>query len=349
MLSALTSNMAPFFAATEDMRTAITGPPKTTIENVSKYEFIGSCLQQYPLEAMRRIAREKILDTCLLLDVTGCSVARPLMYKLWKSGNAGSFMATNPQAIKTWFAVPGVANILRRLLGHAFINRDQEKTKEYLSGLLQMNYSVVKGAKKSEGLTAGDLEMTWVVITEFWKFRNDQGINNGNLEKMRKRFLEQLIKSLDTRKNLDAEVLKYWRDVWELERDDRAAASSLATKVAGKIASGWIKGEVNPDRVVESLGVVCSVAEDSNDVVNATAFAVVAVESLNGERESDILRHYTSMIERLDIATHREVTLRLVDSCFSEEVGDNIWKLFKILIKAIKSLSQINLPFQFLY
>ena len=31
------------------------------------------------------------------------------------------------------------------------------------------------------------------------------------------------------------------------------------------------------------------------------------------------------MVERMSIATHRELTKRIVESCFSEEVGDHIW------------------------
>ncbi|KAA8906110.1 Urb2/Npa2 family-domain-containing protein [Sphaerosporella brunnea] len=335
LLSALILGLAPFYSVSGDMSSAIKNPPRFDPENKDSYEFIVSCIQQYPLEAMRRTSREKILDICLLLDVSGFSYVRPLMYKIWKVGNGASFMATDCRVIKRLFAVPGATNIFRRILNHIFLNRENEKNKAYLKELIEMNHKILKGSKKGEGLSAGDLEMAWVTITEFWKFKNDESIA-GDLEKMRKKYLQLLMKSLDSEKQINAKALNYFRETWELERDDREDAKALAAKVVGKTAAAWSTGVVDADSAVESLGVVCAVAESVEDVMNVTAFAVVAAETLKGERQADILRHYQSTIERLDIPTHREVTRRVVDSWFSEDVGDNIWEPFMVLINNIK-------------
>jgi hypothetical protein len=316
------------------MLTAISNPPSMTPENESKYDFIVSCLLQFPLEALKRTAREKVLDTCLLFDIAGCSLVRPLMYKLWKVGNAGSFMTTDCQAIKKLFVHPGAAPIFRRLLSHAFVNRDQEKTRDFLTALLQMTCSTIESATKGNGLTAGEFEMSWVVITEFWKFRTDE--NYANLDKMRKKFLEQLTKVLDSRK-LEAEILKYWRDVWEVERDDRTAAEKLVVEVVGQITKGWSNGKEDADYVVEAVGLVCSVAENVDDVMNVTAFAVVASDRLLGKRDPDILQHYKSTIDRLDVSAHREITRRVVGASLSSEVSNHLWSLAKLLINSIKS------------
>jgi hypothetical protein len=335
LLSALVSGLSPFYTASEDMSSAIKNPPSVTPENMGIYEFIVSCIQQYPLEAMKRTTRERILDTCLLLDISGFSYVRPLMHRIWKVGNAASFMATDCQAIKRLFAVSGAADIFRRILSHSFVNRDQQKNKAYLKELLQMNYKILKGSKKGD-LTAGELEMSWVTITEFWKFKDDASIT-GDLDKMRKKYMQLLTKSMDSMEQIDARALKYWRETWELERDDREAAEALTAQVAGRTAKAWSQGTADVNTAVESVGVVCAVADSVDDVMNATAFTVVAADLLDGERQADILRHYQSAIDRLNISTHREVTRRVVDSCFSEDVGDRIWELFKILINTIKS------------
>jgi hypothetical protein len=327
------------------MPSAIKNPLGVAPENRDRYEFIISCMQQYPLEAMKRTSREKILDICLLLEISGFSYVRSLMHRIWKVGNAASFMATDCRAVKRLFAVPGAANIFRRILAHTFINRDQEKYKAYLKELLQMNYKIIKGSKKGEGPSAGELEMAWITITEFWKFKDDDSIT-GDLEKMRKQYLQLLTKAMDSTKKIDASVLKYWRETWELERDERDAAEALTAKVAGRTVKAWSKGVSDADAVVESVGVVCSVAESVDDVMNVTAFAVVAVDLLNVERRAEILRYYRCTIDRLDIPAHREVTRRVVDSCFSQDMGDNIWELFMILVNTIKSIS--SLPHGFL-
>ncbi|KAF8251268.1 hypothetical protein K440DRAFT_659035 [Wilcoxina mikolae CBS 423.85] len=334
IFSALISNLSPFSTATEDMSTATSNPPSIIPENESKYDFIVSCLLQFPLEALRRTAREKVLDTCLLFDIAGCLLVRPLMYKLWKIGNAGSFMSTDCHAIEKWFVHPGAAPTFRRLLSHAFVNRDQEKTGDFLKALLQMTYSTIKSATEGKGFSAGELEMSWVVITEFWRFRADEGYTD--LEEMRKQFLEQLTKILDSRE-MEAEILKYWRDVWELERDDRTAAEKLVVRVVGQITKEWSEDKEDADRVVEAFGLACSVAESVDDVTNVTAFAVVAFDRLGRKRDADILRHYKSTIDRLDISTHRGLTQWVVDACLSSsDIGNHTWSLAKLLINSIK-------------
>jgi len=334
MLSALVMRL-PF---EEDMLKASANPPMLSSKSKVQYDLIISLLEQFPLEAIRRTTRERILDTCLLLDIAGFSRVRSLMRRLWKFGNAGSFMATDCKAVKLLFANPGAADIFRRVLNHAFVNRDQQKTKEYLTSLVRMNYSLLKGAKRGDGLSAGVVEMSWVVITELWKFRTEERINFGDLEKMRKRFLEILAKIVGSRERVDAAALKYWRQVWELERDDRVVAQKIAAEVAGRITEAWGHRPPDADIVVGTLGVVCTVAESAEDVMNVTAFSVVSSQMLNGERDVDLLRHYTGLVDRLDIPAHREVSKRVVDACFSEEIGgDHIWELFKILINAIKS------------
>ncbi|KAF8545317.1 Urb2/Npa2 family-domain-containing protein [Trichophaea hybrida] len=333
IFSALILNLSPFSTATKDMSTATSNPPSITPENESRYDFIVTCLLQFPLEALRRTAREKALDTCLLLDIAGCLLVRPLMYKLWKIGNAGSFMSTDCHVIEKWFVRPGVTPTFRRLLSHAFVNRDQEKTRDFLTALLQMTYSTVKCATEGKSLNAGELELSWVVITEFWRFRADEGYTD--LEEMRKQFLEQLTKILDSRET-EAEILKYWRDVWELERDDRTPAEKLVVRVVGQITKGWSEDKEDADRVVEAFGLACSVAESVDDVTNVTAFAVVAFDRLDRKRDIDILQHYKSMIDRLDISTHRGLTQWVVDACLSSDICNHTWSLAKLLINSIK-------------
>jgi len=320
------------------MSKAVANPLKLSSKNKDQYDFIISSLELFPLESIKRTTRERILDACLFLDIAGFSRVRSLMQRLWKVGNAGSFMATDCQAVRLLFVNPGAADIFRRILSHAFVNRDQEKTKEYLTTLIRMNYSLVKDAKKGDGLSAGELQMSWVVITELWNFRSEVGINSGELEEMRKALLELLAKTVGSKKRVDAAALEYWRQVWDLERDDRDAGQKIAAEVAGRVAEMWAYEVPDADIVVETLGVVCTVAESVEDVMNVTAFSVVSSQVLKGERDADLLRHYKGVVDRLDIPTHREVSRRVVSSRFSDEIGGgHIWELFKILINAVKS------------
>lgn len=307
------------------MAAKVTKPPKVKGDAGAKYDFIVSCLLQYPLEALKRASREKILDACLLLDIAGYSSARPLMFKLWRMSATSAFMATDCQAIQAWFEHSGVAPSFRRLLSHAFVNRDQDKTKEYLSSLLELTASTVKSKK----LTAGELEMSWAVITEFWPHKTENDAKS--LEKIRGKFLERLAKLLEAGK-LEPEHLKYWRDVWALERDDRESAVKLVSRVTGNIIKSWQDGTSDSDRVVEAVGLVCAVSESIEDMMNTTAFTLVAAESISESQQSDLLHHYKNLLIRLPISVHRELTLQLVNAALSPEGTSHTWSLVHLLI-----------------
>jgi hypothetical protein len=334
MVAALTMSLSPFAAAAEDIPSALANPPSTEPSAEPKYKFIISCLRQFPLEALRRPLREKILDVCLLLDIAGFSFVRPLMRKLWRVGNASSFLAVNCEAVKEWFSHTGAADIFRRLLGHAFVNRENNKVKEYLRGLLAMASKLIRNVKP-EGLTAGQQEMSWVIVTEFWKFRQEEFLGAGAVEKMRSKVLEQLTRSLGAGVQINATALKYWREIWELERDDTQNASKLACKIAQRVTQ-TAGDRPDGETLLESLGAVCAIAQDLDDAINATAFAAAVAGWLRDEPRIEVTHHYQSMVGRLDMQTHRDLTRRVVDACFSD-VGDATWELLKVLVNSIKS------------
>ncbi|KAI5820155.1 Urb2/Npa2 family-domain-containing protein [Pyronema omphalodes] len=325
ILAALIANLAPFTVSTEEMSAKVAKPPKVGADAGAKYDFIISCLLQYPLEALKRASRERILDASLLLDIAGYSNVRPLMFKLWRMSATSAFMATDCQAIKAWFQHPGVAPTFRRLLSHAFVNREQGKTKEYLNSLLELTSSTVKSKK----LTAGELEMCWVVITEFWTHKTDE--DTKSLEKIRGKFLERLAKLLEADR-FEPAHLKYWRDVWALERDDRDSAVKLVARITGNVVQSWQDGTSDSDRVVEAVGLVCAVSESIEDMLNTTAFTLVATESIADSQQSELLRFYQNLLTRLPVSVHRELTLQLVNAALSPEGTTHTWSLVHLLI-----------------
>lgn len=70
-------------------------------DKVNQYEFLVESITSYPLESIKRVTREKILDTLVLLDagLEVCGVhecvrdgVKGLVERLWGLGNASSFL-----------------------------------------------------------------------------------------------------------------------------------------------------------------------------------------------------------------------------------------------------------------
>lgn len=80
--------------------------------DVDIYEFLLESITRYPLEAIKRTTRERILDTLVLLDAA-LDIARVygpvrdgvkgLVERLWTLGNAGSFLVGS--SISSMFGV----------------------------------------------------------------------------------------------------------------------------------------------------------------------------------------------------------------------------------------------------
>lgn len=340
LIAGLISSLTPFSASAEDMQSAIVNTqPLEHLNSEPRFEFIISCLQSCPVGALRRQPRERLLDICLLMDISGYRFVQPLMKKLWRVCNAGSFMATDLGAIGKWAQVSGGSAILRQILRHTFPNRYQEIGEGYLKGLVKLSNALMRRAKKGESLSAGQLEMTWVIIVDFSRLQEDCPYRFV-LEKTRILFLELLTNLLSDPKNsLDTgNILKYWREIWSLKRDDKTSALALVSKVIGRVVATQRQLQIQQlgaDVLMESLGMACAVADEADEAMNATALGVVVTGLLDSGRRADALRHYKSMADRLDITTHRNVIRKIVDDMFSD-IDDEIWGLFKNLVIAIQ-------------
>lgn len=341
---------------------------------LERCSFVASCLLHFPLEALRRPQRERLLDACLPLDGASCAAVRPLVHRLWRLGNAGSRMATDFEAVRRWFcsqppaATTTAADTLRRLLSHACANRDpHDKTRRFLAGLLAMASSTIDRldavARETEPESElemdveleMELELCGVVITELWPHRPEMagcgGDGSGSLVQLRRRFLQHAPRRAASR-------LRHWRQVWELDRDDgRPAACQLAAALAAQTAAAWHRDPGGTtDGVAETIRLLCSVAESADDAVNVTALVLAALTQLppaaaatdtNADADVDadadadaVLRHYAAAIARLGTATHRLVTCQVVDAAVSApELGGPVWSLVTILTNDIQSSS----------
>ena len=349
---------------------------------LERCSFVASCLLHFPLEALRRPQRERLLDACLPLDGASCAAVRPLVHRLWRLGNAGSRMATDSEAVRRWFCsqppaatvTATAADTLRRLLSHACANRDpHDKTRRFLAGLLAMASSTIDRldavARETEPESELEmdveleieLELCAVVITELWphrpKMAGCSGDGSGSLVQLRRRFLQHAPRRA-------AHRLRLWRQVWELDCDDgRPAARQLAAALAAQTAAAWRRDPGGTaDGVAETVRLLCSVAESADDAVNVTALVLAALTQLppaantntnanaNADADADadaVMRHHAAAIARLGTATHRLVTCQVVDAAVSApELGGPVWSLVTILTNDIQSSSPLPpLPF----
>lgn len=105
VLAALINKLQPFLDMSVDMRVSLENIQKGNIsihqDETNRYEFLMESITGYPLEAIKRVAREKILDVLVLLDA-GLEAGgvhervrggvKGLVERLWGLGNASSFL-----------------------------------------------------------------------------------------------------------------------------------------------------------------------------------------------------------------------------------------------------------------
>lgn len=105
VLAALINTLEPFLDMSVDVRKSLEDIQKRNIsinqDKVNRYEFLVESITSYPLEAIKRVTRERILDALVLLDagleagevhgrVRG--MVKGLVKRLWGLGNASSFL-----------------------------------------------------------------------------------------------------------------------------------------------------------------------------------------------------------------------------------------------------------------
>lgn len=250
--------------------------------------FLLESFLAFPLEALKRHIREKLLDTLFLMDQSHIPSARAVIERLWAVGNASSYMATVPEALKLWFkndAIYSSELTARRILQHAFETKTQDKSRSYLQGALAVGNHILAKPEKAAKHTE-NLELCYVLITEFWGIREDSAVNQHQvIEGLRTQFLNAIEKALpEDIGHADVQLLRWWRTVWTLDRED-ATLKEGATQLALRIAAAAVPllktatTSIDAQRALqEAVEFVCTVADTADAATDATALAFVVLE-----------------------------------------------------------------------
>lgn len=105
VLAALITKLELFLDISVDLKTSLEGARKgndsINQDTVDRCEFLMESIASYPLEAIKRVTRERILDILVLLDAKlevgrvhegARSKLKRLVERLWGLGNASSFL-----------------------------------------------------------------------------------------------------------------------------------------------------------------------------------------------------------------------------------------------------------------
>lgn len=310
------------------MDKAVAGPLPSSIDDMSRIQFVMSNIYRYPLETLKRQSREQVLDITFLMHIGGQSSAvLPLVEKLWRKGNATAYMAMHAEAFRTYFVQSPATGPARQLLQHAVFNKDQGKVQEYLCDLIEMARCHIKDQP----------EMCTVIVRELWKLRAEKDINKAKgLENIRLELMRLLYSNLFSTKALEnLQEVDFWRQLWELERDNRDDALRLVTKLSGDVICIPVEKLGQP---VEVLNLFCAVSESLEEISKTTAFILQTSRSLPEDQSSLVLFFYRSMTQRLDVNLQVEFTLWLTKGCTSLPSSTSwSWKLLHEAISSLKS------------
>lgn len=108
VLAALINKLQPFLDMSVDVRISLENIQKGNVsihqDETNRYEFLMESITGYPLETIKRVARERILDVLVLLDA-GLEAGgvhervrdgvKGLVERLWGLGNASSFLVSH--------------------------------------------------------------------------------------------------------------------------------------------------------------------------------------------------------------------------------------------------------------
>lgn len=107
--------MEPFSDMSGDVKISLEsfrdGSISISQDEVNRYKFLLESIASYPLEAIKRVTRERILDALVLLDA-GLKVGgvhgharngvKRLVERLWGLGNASSFLVRTDTPVWFW-------------------------------------------------------------------------------------------------------------------------------------------------------------------------------------------------------------------------------------------------------
>ncbi|KAL7275168.1 hypothetical protein RUND412_001908 [Rhizina undulata] len=363
VLAALIAQLKPYSTLSSELTSIsveklLKKIPAPSTENLVMYGFVLESISFFPLEAIKRSAREKLLDSLLLLDAmlqrdtsnvgdVPDKILR-LMEKLWGVGNASSFMATDINGLLILFQGAGDRiTVGRNLLRHAFTNKDQSKTHEFLTSLINRLVSLSGGS-----LGTGITSLCVVVITEFWKHRDDVLVNPSHgVETLKNELMRRLgsaIKAAEAIGQLSG-MINAWRKVYELELDDEnmtAEARRLVSQLIAKYASrfslvleGFGSEAEEKEGVVAVTRLACACARSGDEAVKASALVVAVVDSVDTcSQQERVLDSYRNMLGRLKLEGYREVVEKAVESCFpvNKNVGRGYWEVLKVLVANVE-------------
>jgi hypothetical protein len=329
-LAALLASISPFSNMVQHMGNAVGHDvPSSTIDRV-RIKFIISNISRYPLEALKRQAREHILNIAYLLHINGLSsLVLPLVEKLWRKGNATAYMTTCATAFVTYFQGSSVTRPARQLLQHTVFNKDQNQVQKYLRDLIEIagNYINEQPA------------MCTVVVTELWRLRTEENINrNEALQSLRVQLMQMLHSRILSSKHVRSfQEADLWRQLWELQRDNRDDALRLIAKLSRDIIRHPADKLEHP---IEMLNLLCAVSETLEDISKTTAFILHASGSLLVENRNQVLLFYRAMVQRLDVEPQVEFTLWLTKGCANlTNSSPWSWMLLQEAISSFKSTS----------
>lgn len=310
------------------MEKAVADPVPSSMDDMSRIQFAMSNIYKYPLETLKRQSREQVLNVTFLMHMAGHSSAMlPLVEKLWRKGNATAYMTAHAEAFRTYFVHSPATGPARQLLQHAVFNKDQDKVQEYLCDLIEM----------ARGHIQDQPEMCTVIVTELWKLRAEKDINKAKaLENIRLELMRVLHSNVSSAKPLEnLQEVDFWRQLWELERDNRGDALRLVTKLTGDVIRIPMEKLGQP---VEVLNLLCAVSESLEEISKTTAFMLQTSQSLPEEQSRLVLFFYRSMTQRLDFNIQVEFTLWLTKGCASLPSSTAWpWKLLQEAISSMKS------------
>lgn len=329
-LAALLRSTSPYNDMAHQMIKSVSANIAFPSDDMPRIQFAISNIYRYPLEALKRQSREQILNIAYLMHINGqSSLVLPLVRKLWKRGNATSYMASCATAFQTYFQQGSAEGPARQLLQHAVLNKDQDKVQEYLRDLVEI----------ARGNITQQPEMCTVIVTELWKMHTETHKRPEALQSIR----AELMQALQSQNTSASAVqiptslrVDLWRQLWELERDSHQDALKLVAGLSGEFVRASADTVTEP---VSAIKLFCAVAESFEELCTTTAFVLHSSRSPKEEHHNQVLASYRSMVQRTDVGVQVAFTLWLTEGCM--ELSDSSiwsWRLLHEAISALKSI-----------